>query len=87
MSMASDFKAMADLATIYEVTGESGRVYMIFWFPDGSVNAARRLPSGNKAAAKLEFQATKPCLDDCSVADFEGATYQKGQELLRRLEA
>jgi len=87
MSSASDFKNAADTATIYEVTGNSGAVYVIFWFPDQSVCAARRLPAGNtRASARLEFQDTKPCLDDCGVAEFQGTTYQKGRELLRRIE-
>jgi hypothetical protein len=86
MSSASNFKALADSSIIYEVIGNSGAVYVIFWFPDGSVCAARRLPSNNNASARLEFQATKPCLDDCSVIDVEGTTYQKGQELIRRIE-
>ena len=87
MSQASDVKEMASDATIYEVTGESGAVYVIFWFPDGSVCAARRLPSpSNQASARLEFLETKECLDDCGVGDFEGTTYQKGRELLKRIE-
>lgn len=86
MSSASDFKDMAQEATIYEVTGQSGAVYVIFWFPDGSVCAARHLPAnGVRASARLEFQATKPCLNDCGMADVQGTTYQKGTELLRRL--
>lgn len=87
MSHASDVKDLAADATIYEVTGMSGALYVIFWFPDGSVCAARRLPSpNNRASARLEFLETKEVLDDCGVADFEGSTYQKGRELLRRIE-
>jgi hypothetical protein len=86
MSSASDFRVMAQTATAYKVLGQSGASYVIFWFDDGSVCAARQLPSGNKAAARLEFGATKPCLDDCGTADFAGTTYQKGTELLKRLE-
>ena len=85
MSSASDFRNMAQTARIYEVLGQSGASYVIFWFDDGSVCAARKLPSGNKAAARLEFGATKPCLNDCGVEDFPGTTYQKGAELLKRL--
>jgi len=87
MSSASDFKKMANAATVYEVTGKSGAVYVFFWFLDFSVCAARRLPAENaRASARLEFQDTKPCLDDCGLEDFEGTTYQKGRELLRRIE-
>jgi len=85
MSLASDFKETARSAeAIYEVVAQSGSI--IFWFDDGSVCAAQRLPSGNKAAACLEFGTTKPRLNDCGVDDFSGATYQKGSELLRRIE-
>lgn len=86
MSSASDFRTKVQAATVYEVLGKSGASYLVFWFRDGSVCAARKLPSGNRAAARLEFGETKPCLDDCGVADFAGTTYQKGTELLRRLE-
>lgn len=85
MSSASDFRTMTRGVTAYEVLGQSGASYLVFWFGDGSVIAARKLPSGNKAVARLEFGATKPCLDDSGVADFPGTTYQKGTELLRRL--
>jgi hypothetical protein len=85
--MASDFKEIARSArAIYEAVGASGASYVIFWFDDGSVCAGQRLPSGNKAAGRLEFGETKHCLDDCGVDDFPGTTYQKGWELLRRLE-
>lgn len=87
MSTASNFKEKAQAAkAIYEVLGRSGASYIIFWFDDGSVCAAQKAPSGNRAGACIEFSATKPALDDCGVADFEGTTYQKGAELLRRLE-
>lgn len=88
MSQASDFRTLAQAAKTYDVLGESGANYLIFWFPDGSVCAARRLPSGNKAAARLAFDgaSVKACLDDCGVADFAGTTYQKGTELLKRIE-
>ena len=88
MSLASDFRSMAHNASAnYEVVGNSGASYVIFWFKDASVCAARKLPSGNQAAARLEFAETKPCLDDCGVSDIEGTTYQKGQMLLKRLQA
>ena len=87
MSLASDFKEAARSAeAIYEVIGQSGSTYIIFWFDDGSVCAAQRLPTENRAPARLKFGATKPCLDDCGVDDFPGTTYQKGTELLQRLE-
>lgn len=41
MSLASDFREAAKQATIYEVIGQSGASYVIFWFPDNSVCAAR----------------------------------------------
>ena len=87
MSTASDFREKARSArAVYEVLGQSGASYLIFWFDDGSVCAARKVPSNNRAGARLEFSSTKPILDDCGVADFEGSTYQKGTELLKRLE-
>lgn len=86
MSMASDFRSLAQQGTIYEVMGQSGKSHLIFWFPDGSVCAAQKVPTDNRAVAGLAFGATKPALDDCGVADYEGTTYQKGTELLRRLE-
>lgn len=87
MSEASEFKQAARNATIYEVTGQSGAVYIFFWFADHSVCAARRLSAENaKASARLEFRDTKTCLDDCGMAAFEGMTYQKGRELLKRIE-
>lgn len=73
-------------ATIYEIIGKSGTTYAVFWFKDGSVIAARKSPSGNMASARWAFGQTKPCLNDCRVADFAGTTYQKGKEVLRRLQ-
>ena len=87
MSGASDFKTLAHSCTAYEAIGASGASYVVFRFADGSVCAARKLPSRNRAVARLLFGATKPCLDDCGTADFPGTTYQKGTELLRRLGA
>jgi hypothetical protein len=85
--MASDFKEAArSAAAMYEVVGQSGASYVIFWFDDGSVCTAQKRPTDNKAAARLEFGATKPCLDDCGVDDFTGSTYQKSSELLKRIE-
>lgn len=87
MSQASDFKDMArDAKDIYEVVGNSGASYVFFWFTDGSVCAARRLPGRSAlTAARFEFQETKVCLDDCGLANFQGSTYQMGAELLRRI--
>jgi hypothetical protein len=86
MSTASDFKEIARSATaIHEVMGRSGASYVIFWFDDGSVCAAQKLPSGRSAVACLVFSETKRCLDDCGVDDFSGNTYRKGWELLRRI--
>ena len=87
MSSASEFKEKAREATIYEVIGRSGTAYVIFWFKDGSVTATRKRPAIHpQASAELVFEKTKPCLDDCGVDDVEGNTYQKGQELLKRIE-
>jgi len=87
MSSASDFRTLARAATIHEVIGSSGSSYVIFWFSDGSLCAARKLPSGNRAVARLDFGQTKPYLDDCGMAGYAGTTYQKGTELLRRIRA
>jgi len=86
MSLASDFRNQAQAATVYEVLGESGATYLFFWFKDGSVCAARKHPSSTSASARWEFGATKPCLDDCGLENYPGTTYQKGAELLRRLQ-
>jgi hypothetical protein len=87
MSLASDFKEAARSAeAICDIVGQSGSTCVIFWLDDGSVCAAQKLPTNNGAAARLEFGATKPCLDDCGVDDFPGTTYQKGTELLQRIE-
>jgi len=85
MSLTSDFKQLAQACTAYEVIAASGASYVVFWFPDGSVCAPQKLPSGNNAAARLAFGATKPCLDDCGTTDFRGTTYQKGSEVFRQL--
>jgi hypothetical protein len=87
MSSGSDFKEKARQAkAIYEMVGASGASYVIFWFKDRSVCAAKRAATDNRSAASLDFQvSTTHCLDDCGVSDFEGTTYQKGAELLSRL--
>ncbi|MBE7553152.1 MAG: hypothetical protein HS126_18930 [Anaerolineales bacterium] len=85
MSLASDFRTSARTATAYEVMGQSGASYIIFWFGDGSVCAARKLPSDNKAVARLEFGETKTCLKDCGIIDSGQTTYQMGAELLAQL--
>jgi hypothetical protein len=88
MSTSSDFKKKARQAKeIYELIGESGASYTVFWFEDGSVCGAKKIATEKRAAAKLDFGiSTKGCLDDCGMADFEGTTYQKGAELLARLQ-
>ena len=89
MSQASDLGEIAKTAkAVYELIGASGASYVIFWFPDHSVIAARRLPSpNNQASAHFTFGVnTKDVLDDCGMSDFEGTTYQKGRELLKRIE-
>jgi hypothetical protein len=86
MSSASELRTLLETATIYEVVGYSDRNYLIFWFKDGSVCAARKRRSDSKAAARIELGVTKAFLDDCGVAEFRGTTYQKGTELLRQLQ-
>lgn len=88
MSLGSDFKEKArQTKAIYELIGESGATYVIFWFEDGSVCAAQRVATQNRSVASLDFHVPiKNCLDDCGVADFEGTTYQKGTELLKRIQ-
>jgi hypothetical protein len=88
MSRSSEFNNAAGQARdIYEVIGESGATYIFFWFSDDSVTAARRKAADtSQVAATYVFgQNTKAALDDCGMADFEGTTYQKGRELLKRL--
>jgi hypothetical protein len=85
MSLASEFREAAQAATIYEVMGQSGASYVIFWFDDSSVCAARKLPTDNKAVARLEFGETKICLKDCGIAYVGQTTYQMGAELLKRM--
>ena len=86
MSSASDFRERAQAATIYEVMGQSGASYVIFWFNDLSVCAARKLPTDNAAVARLEFGETKSCLNDCGIPYSGQTTYQMGTDLLKRLE-
>lgn len=88
MSQASEFNDAANQARdMYEVIGESGATYIFFWFPDDSVTAARRQAAdASQVAATYVFgKNTKAALDDCGMANFEGTTYQKGRELLKRL--
>lgn len=90
MSQASTLAEQAKQATnIYELIGNSGATYIFFWFVDGSVTVARRKPTNNKgASAEYQFaKNVKAALDDCGLQDFEGTTYQKGAELLRRLKS
>lgn len=88
MSQASNFADQAKQATeIYELIGESGATYIFFWFADNSITAARRKPtSNNYASAEYLFgKNVKAALDDCGLSNFDGTTYQKGSELLKRL--
>lgn len=86
MSQSSDFRDAAETAqAVYEVIGKSGRTYVFFFFPDGSVCAAQREASRNGASAKLNFEVKiKPALRDCGVVAF-GATYQESKLLLNQL--
>ena len=89
MSQASKFGEQAKNANaIYEMVGNSGASYIFFWFSDGSIIAARRLPADQgQAAAQFVFgKNTKKALDDCGLSNFNGTTYQKGQELLKRIQ-
>ena len=64
------------------MVGASGSVYIFFWFNDGSVCAAKKINTYNRASAGFDFEvSTKACLDDCGAADFEGSTYQKVADL------
>ena len=88
MSQASDFANQAKNATsIYEVIGESGATYVFYWFGDGSITVARRQATSNQqASAEFLFgKNVKGALDDCGLRKFDGTTYQKGAELLKRL--
>jgi hypothetical protein len=90
MSQASDFADQAKKATaIYELIGESGAIYIFYWFADNSVTMARRQVSDtNRVSAEYLFgKNVIKALDDCGVADFDGTTYQKGAELLKRLQS
>lgn len=86
MSKASEFKISAKSAEVYEVMGESGKSYVFFFFPDNSVCAAKKVAPKIRATARVDFRIkTKPALDDCGIV-VKGTTYQKGRELLRRLD-
>lgn len=88
MSQASDFAEKAKNAIeIYELIGTSGASYIFFWFADRSITVARRKPTDNHgASAEYQFgYKVKTALDDCGLNDFDGTTYQKGSELLKRL--
>ena len=88
MAQAPELRDLANQASIYEIIGQSGRTYVFFFFPDGSVCAARRVAAANQASARLDFTRVnvKAALDDCGTKDIIGTTYQKGQALLKRLE-
>ncbi|MEI7988574.1 MAG: hypothetical protein WCI88_06015 [Chloroflexota bacterium] len=86
MSAASDFWNTAQKATVYEVIGKSGVTYVIFWFFDGSVCAAHRVTSKNKASARWEFGPIEQCLKDCGMADVVGNNEKGAWELLSKLQ-
>jgi hypothetical protein len=89
MAQAPDLRKLANEASIYEMIGQSGKTYVFFFFPDGSVCAARRVAAANQAAARLDFTgvSVKETLYDCGAQDTIGThTYQLGKDLLTRLE-
>ncbi len=86
-----NFKDLAQSATIYEVMGDSGNSYVIFFMGDGSVCAAQIKPTQTRAGAQLIFSETKKCLLDCLKAfgvdtPREQTTYRIGHELRAVLE-
>jgi hypothetical protein len=88
MSQAPEFRDLAKQGSIYEVIGRSGKAYVFFFFPDGSVCAARRVAAGGPASARLDFTGVnvKAALKDCGAADVSGThTYQIGRDLLNKL--
>jgi len=86
MSQSSDFETVAKTAKVYEMMGASGKSYVFFFFPDKSVCAAKKVATGNRAIAQLDFDIqTKTALRDCGI-EIHGTTYQKGQALLKQLE-
>ncbi len=86
MSTATEFWNTAQKATVYEVIGKSGMTYIVFWFFDGSVCAAHKVSSKNKASARWEFGPLEPCLKDCGLTDVVGNTQKKAWELLSKLQ-
>jgi hypothetical protein len=90
MNQAPELRDLAKQASIYEVIGQSGRTYVFFFFPDGSVCAARRVAAGGPASARLDFTRVnvKAALRDCGAKDILGThTYQIGKDLFNRLES
>lgn len=87
MSQSSDFEEQARKAiAIVEAIGNSGKSYVFFFFDDNSVTAAQKMAATSfSVAAQLNFAIrVNTALNDCGVSDFDGTTYQKGRELLRR---
>jgi hypothetical protein len=87
MSQSSEFEDKAKNAiAVVESLGHSGNSYVFFFFDDNSVTAAKRVKAiSQHVSAQLNFNIkVKEALDDCGVSDFDGTTYQKGRELLRR---
>jgi hypothetical protein len=88
MSQASNFAEQAKNArAIYEVIGDSGSTYIFYWFGDSSITVARRQATRNQIASAefLMGKNVRRALDDCGLHDFDGTTYQKGTELLKRI--
>lgn len=86
MSQSSDFETTAKTATAYEMIGASGKTYVFFFFRDGSVCAAERVATGNRAAAQLDFEIeTKQAMRDCG-GTARGTTYQEGAAFLKQIE-
>lgn len=89
MSQSSQFESAAKEArAVYEMMGTSGKSYVFFFFADGSITAAKKVSSTNRAAARLDFDKVnvKAALRDCLLETVDGNTYQKGQALLKELE-
>lgn len=89
MAQAPELRDLARQASIYEIIGQSGKAYVFFFFPDQSVCAARRVATANQACARLDFTGVevKQALVDCGATDACGThTYQRGRDLLNRLE-
>lgn len=87
MSQSSDFETAVSVAKAYEAIGKSGASYVFFFFPDNSICAAKKVPTHNRAGARLDFSiTTKAAIQDCATG-LQGTTYQQGRKLLKQLEA